>query len=362
MKKFTILFTILLFAASVMAQNAIITKVKGTGIGLFDKNNPHLKTVSNIGQANFFDNASNIYLAGGYTGAVGYYSGTGYIPQSGYPAQAAIAQAYSEFDVDCDVIGALLWTGFKGERLGTSELYVYLQDFHGNSSYTASKKSIKCPGTILASDTIAWADISDQPSTGDYVYTVVAFPATPVSAGDTIAVTADIKTFYGAQNSIINDTLSIGFAESSASSLILGDNGQLFKYWPYNAAISGAFWLLYADMIDGYSSFQMGMFIIVEDHAGVVEGPNFINGIKMSTYPNPASDYAVIDYAIEKAANVSVQLINYSGQVVATVNEGHKAAGQHSVTIDTQKLSNGTYFYMVNADGKRLTKKLVITK
>jgi hypothetical protein len=43
-----------------------------------------------------------------------------------------------------------------------------------------------------------------------------------------------------------------------------------------------------------------------------------------------------------------------------TTEQGNKAAGKHSVTIESSSLGSGVYFYTLKAGDTRLTKKMVI--
>jgi hypothetical protein len=44
------------------------------------------------------------------------------------------------------------------------------------------------------------------------------------------------------------------------------------------------------------------------------------------------------------------------------LQNGHAQAGQNVIPIDPTKLSAGTYFIRVNAEGTTATRKLIITK
>jgi hypothetical protein len=50
------------------------------------------------------------------------------------------------------------------------------------------------------------------------------------------------------------------------------------------------------------------------------------------------------------------------GQVVDIPVNDRLLPGSHSVTIDGNKLSAGVYYYTLNFEGKKLTKKMVITE
>lgn len=78
--------------------------------------------------------------------------------------------------------------------------------------------------------------------------------------------------------------------------------------------------------------------------------------------PNPFTNNSVITYNLNETANVSVQIIDVTGKVVATIDEGNQAAGEHNITIDGSTLAEGTYFYTFTAGTYQVTKRMVVSK
>ncbi len=76
--------------------------------------------------------------------------------------------------------------------------------------------------------------------------------------------------------------------------------------------------------------------------------------------PNPFNGTSQIDINLEKAANVSIEVINITGQKVYTNNYGKMGAGSHTVSISSNNLSSGVYFYTVVAGNTSVTKKMII--
>jgi 1,4-alpha-glucan branching enzyme len=79
-------------------------------------------------------------------------------------------------------------------------------------------------------------------------------------------------------------------------------------------------------------------------------------------YPNPSvSSETFLGFSIKKAANVSWEVLNAVGQVVAREKFQFFAAGSHQVQLNTD-LPQGNYFVKLNVDGSFATQKLVIVK
>ena len=82
-------------------------------------------------------------------------------------------------------------------------------------------------------------------------------------------------------------------------------------------------------------------------------------------YPNPFNPTTTIQYNIVKAGKVSLKVYNLVGQEVALLVNGYQEAGHHSVTLNKNNgisLSNGVYFYRLEADSFISTKKFILMK
>lgn len=81
-----------------------------------------------------------------------------------------------------------------------------------------------------------------------------------------------------------------------------------------------------------------------------------------AAYPNPSRGQTIIKYQLPKASNVQLLVYNVAGQLVKTLSEGQKPAGYHQVKVSDNTLSNGIYFYKLNAGEFSATRKLVVLK
>jgi len=76
--------------------------------------------------------------------------------------------------------------------------------------------------------------------------------------------------------------------------------------------------------------------------------------------PNPSSGAATVEYALSRTGNVSLRLYSVSGRLVSTIDQGEKEAGPHSVSFAGRALAAGTYFAVLNAEGQRLTRTIIL--
>jgi spore coat protein CotH len=79
-------------------------------------------------------------------------------------------------------------------------------------------------------------------------------------------------------------------------------------------------------------------------------------------YPNPASNYFIIDYSLPSAMNVSVRLYNYLGSEVLTIAPTKQSTGQHLIEIDTKNLPSGIYILKFERGKDVISKKITVVK
>ena len=80
-----------------------------------------------------------------------------------------------------------------------------------------------------------------------------------------------------------------------------------------------------------------------------------IASASVRAFPNPFADQVTIEYELEDAARVSLEIYDLSGRRVAGFDQGTKTAGVHSVRWNgmgnnAQKAVSGTYVYRLTAD------------
>ena len=99
----------------------------------------------------------------------------------------------------------------------------------------------------------------------------------------------------------------------------------------------------------------------------VVTGVKNTQGVPLSyklnqNYPNPFNPSTKIEYTIQSAGYVSMKVFNLLGQVVATLTDEKKAAGNYSIVFDASRFSSGVYFYQITAGTFVATKKMMLLK
>ena len=94
-----------------------------------------------------------------------------------------------------------------------------------------------------------------------------------------------------------------------------------------------------------------------ENSSGVINQFNLTR-----LYPNPFNPVLNIDFDINQAGWVKVNITDITGSMVKTVYEGYEGIGKHHLSWDSDKLPSGTYFVTLEFENSSLTKKVVLLK
>jgi hypothetical protein len=85
-----------------------------------------------------------------------------------------------------------------------------------------------------------------------------------------------------------------------------------------------------------------------------IEDNGTLNG---SIYPNPATDFTMINFDITQYHHLNIQLFNSNGQVIYAA-----PLTENNYRLDLQSVAAGVYIVQVTADEGSMTKKLVVSK
>ena len=98
--------------------------------------------------------------------------------------------------------------------------------------------------------------------------------------------------------------------------------------------------------------------------SGVIENPAGLPAYYAlhQNYPNPFNPSSTIEFALPHAGFVTLKVYNILGEGVATLAEGHHAAGTFKATWDASGLPSGVYFYRLTAGEYVQTKKAVLMR
>lgn len=81
---------------------------------------------------------------------------------------------------------------------------------------------------------------------------------------------------------------------------------------------------------------------------------------EVSLYPNPANEQVFVNYKLDKAASVQVNILDLTGKIVAQDFRGNLAAGNQQALLNISGLAAGIYFVELNANGQKSIHKLSV--
>ncbi|MEM6784054.1 MAG: PA domain-containing protein [Bacteroidota bacterium] len=81
-----------------------------------------------------------------------------------------------------------------------------------------------------------------------------------------------------------------------------------------------------------------------------------------SIYPNPVATTAQVGFTLPTAEEAAVEVFDLLGRRVATLTEGLRAAGEHSVTLDAAGLPSGVYVVRLATPSVTLTERVTVVR
>ncbi|MDZ7364066.1 MAG: fibronectin type III domain-containing protein [candidate division KSB1 bacterium] len=79
-------------------------------------------------------------------------------------------------------------------------------------------------------------------------------------------------------------------------------------------------------------------------------------------YPNPFNPSTTISFRLPEGMNVSLKVVNVTGQEVATLVDGYRAAGTHRATFKATKLPSGIYYAVLKAGEVTQIQRMMLAK
>ena len=78
--------------------------------------------------------------------------------------------------------------------------------------------------------------------------------------------------------------------------------------------------------------------------------------------PNPFNPTTAISFDLPVACDVSLDVYDVNGRVVARLVSAHRKAGRHTVLFTAKGLVNGVYFYRLNAGDYTAVRKMTLVR
>ena len=79
-------------------------------------------------------------------------------------------------------------------------------------------------------------------------------------------------------------------------------------------------------------------------------------------FPNPFNPATRIRYSLPEARYVRLCIFDMPGRCIMTLVDGEMEAGYHEVSISSENLSSGMYFYRIETGSFTATRRMMVLK
>ncbi len=112
-----------------------------------------------------------------------------------------------------------------------------------------------------------------------------------------------------------------------------------------------------------FKSAGIGNYIYID--AVNLDAPVGINELTRATrfalYPNPSNGESTVNFSLNEAAEVSLNVFDVSGRIVESLTAANFTSGDHSIVVNKNAAYNsGVYFVELCVNGARMSKKLIV--
>jgi len=167
-------------------------------------------------------------------------------------------------------------------------------------------------------------------------------------------------------NTVLNDSAATPIASGVAP--FTGSFRPSNPLTPFNfgAGLGDGYWqFVMTDTATGDTGLLTNWCLILQYTCPVggvqtVEIPNYYS--LSQNYPNPFNPSTNINFTLPKGENVKLVVFDILGREVAVLVNEFKTSGVYNVNFDASHLSSGVYFYSIQTDNFRETKRMLLVK
>ncbi|MEI8007772.1 MAG: T9SS type A sorting domain-containing protein, partial [Bacteroidota bacterium] len=106
-----------------------------------------------------------------------------------------------------------------------------------------------------------------------------------------------------------------------------------------------------------------------EDLTSIKESKPYVqtNDILGQNYPNPFSYNTSMDFEITESKRINMTVFDFSGNYIKTLVDADYSKGKYTTTWNGtneggKQVAGGIYFYVLKADNRQLSKKMILVK
>ncbi|MDB5272654.1 MAG: carbohydrate-binding protein, partial [Chitinophagaceae bacterium] len=235
------------------------------------------------------------------------------------------------------------------------------------ASITISATASDADGTVSKVDFYNGTTLLSSDATAPYSYTWtnvaagtynISAKATDNLGASTTSTAATVKV-----NTVVSSNTCSGIAQyvenggyAAGSKVQSGGSQYQCKPYPYSGWCNGAAWA-YGP---GSGAYWTDAWTLVGTcSAARTESSAAVNDAMLSNAPNPFTGMTNVQVTVQQAGDVSLQVFDKTGQVVATIFEGYLSAGTYDYTLDATHLKADLYIVKFNSSNGVIARKIV---
>lgn len=110
---------------------------------------------------------------------------------------------------------------------------------------------------------------------------------------------------------------------------------------------------------NGHTAYEQDQVVIARS----ISSTSKLNKLSLfNSIPNPAENTTLIGFFSNQEQYIALSLYNVLGEEIKTLVDGEIGEGYHEVQLDVSLLAPGSYFYQLQSDAERITKRLEVIK
>lgn len=284
-------------------------------------------------------------------------------------ADQGVAQQFDARPTTTNVLGTLMWVGavsgtgnidMKVWTIGGDQAYIYSVNLSNTVGGAPGPDVVKASKTINISSLTAYTSIQtggdgpDRAQMNPIMFTTpavvpantafaVGFEHALTTTGKSLGIMSSVDGQYGV-------TLGTNKAFVKATGVVSGQVG--YKWFSYPATVPAT-----------AKDYSLCIFPIIQSTPAGIEDVVEANGLKLITYPNPATEKINVAYEVNQfASHLIVNVVDNSGRIVYTNDMNNQNTGTYSIELNVANYAAGNYFVTIDADGNRMAKIVSIVR
>ncbi len=189
-----------------------------------------------------------------------------------------------------------------------------------------------------------------------YLLAIIIFPkAITIVLGEYLILSA-LGKGLSFDKSMEKANTEIMEPEWSCNLGLLEPDGQSCKYTAVKAGIDT---VICRDKISGIEGISI---ITVEDNSSVDSWTETKDFTLHQNWPNPFNPATNIKFEVKEAGNVQIIVYNLAGQKVKQLVSDHYQPGEYHIIFNGEDLPTGAYFYEIQMNGLKVSKRMVLVE